>query len=91
MLPDNVRDKDTFFLCFAELLTNAGNEHNLISDHDRYLVISKNTLYEVNRFRTCRVLYLVEVSIQFTCRDITTVLTSVPTKKPNKLTLSERD
>lgn len=91
VLPDNVRDKDTSFVCLAKLLTNAGNEHDLVSDHDRSLVISKNMLCEVNGFSTRRVLYLVEVSIQYTCRDITSLLTSVPTKKPNKLTLSGRD
>jgi hypothetical protein len=76
MLPDNVRDKDPSFVCLAELLTNAGNEHDLVSDHDRYLVISKNMLYEVNGFSTWRVLYLVEVPIKYTCCDIITVLTT---------------
>jgi len=43
-LPDNVRDKNPSFVCLAELLTNAGNEHDLEIDHDRYIVISNNTL-----------------------------------------------
>jgi len=83
--------KDPSFVCLTELLTNSGNEPGLVSDQDRYLAISKNTLYKVNGSSTWRVLYLVEVAKQYTCRDITTVLTLVPTKKPNKLTLSERD
>jgi hypothetical protein len=63
MLPENVRGKDPSFVCLAEVLTNAGNEYDLVSDHDRCLVVSQNTLYEVNGFSTWRVLYLVAVSV----------------------------
>jgi hypothetical protein len=91
MLSDNVRNKDPSLICLTELLTNSGNEPGLVSHQDTYLTISKNTLYKVNGSITRRVLYLVEVSKRYTCRDVTTVLTSVQTKKPNNLTLSERD
>ena len=44
MLLENVRDKDPAFFCLTEVLTNTGNEHDLVSNQHRHLVISKNTL-----------------------------------------------